>query len=392
MKRNIRVLSILMVIAVLVGMFSVFPTAKTTAKNNYPFVMIHGLNAFGEDPGWPLQYWGLFNGTRTLPYLRELGYEVYAPGTNPFGSCWDRSCELYARLTGTRVDYGEAHSKAHGHDRYGTTFTEPLFSGWSKTKKIHLLGSSFGGNVALYFSNLLQVGSKEEQKASPKDCSPLFKGGKGNWVKSVTTLAAPLQGTTFLDIVDLDGFFYFYGAVNAPFAWSNDAMCGNTPWPIVTKTLAGGIDNGYYECTVAGAKTIDYGKPQSNVYYLSYSYDATKQNPVSQLVHTADPEVASILQMATDWIGHYIFPDSDLDSYLWQPNDGLVNTVSAQAPVGAPVHYTKEVVKFKSMNPGVWNVTPARLGNHATHIGLLLSEEELQDFYKTLFEGLSVLR
>ena len=51
--------------------------------------------------------------------LNEKGIEAYAPAVGPLSSAWDRACELYAQLMGTRVDYGEAHSKMHGHNRYG---------------------------------------------------------------------------------------------------------------------------------------------------------------------------------------------------------------------------------------------------------------------------------
>jgi len=35
---------------------------------------------------------------------------AYAASVAPNGSAWDRACELYAQLSGTRVDYGKAHT------------------------------------------------------------------------------------------------------------------------------------------------------------------------------------------------------------------------------------------------------------------------------------------
>lgn len=50
---------------------------------------------------------------------------------------------------------------------------------------------------------LLAYGSEEEQAAtSPDDISPLFTGGKGNYINSVTTLCAPHNGTTLAYIID----------------------------------------------------------------------------------------------------------------------------------------------------------------------------------------------
>ena len=54
--------------------------------------------------------WGMTGGD-TIIYLNNQGYESYSASVDPAGSAWDRACELYAELYGTRVDYGEAHSR-----------------------------------------------------------------------------------------------------------------------------------------------------------------------------------------------------------------------------------------------------------------------------------------
>ena len=40
-----------------------------------------------------------------------------------------RCCELFAFLTGTRVDYGEKHSREHGHSRYGRDYRQATLDG-----------------------------------------------------------------------------------------------------------------------------------------------------------------------------------------------------------------------------------------------------------------------
>ena len=82
------------------------------------------------------------------------------------------------------------------------TYDKPLFEGWSADKKINLVGHSFGGATIRLFLDILADGSAQEQAAAKADgaeVSPFFQGGKADWVYSLTTLAAPHNGTTFLE-------------------------------------------------------------------------------------------------------------------------------------------------------------------------------------------------
>ena len=175
-------------------------------KNKYPFVFLGGMLSWGEEnimyKGWP--YWGMVAGN-LCRQLRETNIEAYGVQVGPANSAWDRACNLYAMLTGTTVDYGVAHSKAHKHDRYGRTYEKPLFEGWGEPmadggiKKVHLLGHSFGGATMRMLAELLTNGSEEERKAT-KDgsLSPLFEGGHGDMIASITAISAPHDGTTFV--------------------------------------------------------------------------------------------------------------------------------------------------------------------------------------------------
>ena len=80
-------------------------------KVQYPYVLVHGLGGWGDGDGINegAKYWGASTGDLKA-YLTDEGYTVYTPSVGPFSSAWDRACELYAQLTGTTVDYGEAHS------------------------------------------------------------------------------------------------------------------------------------------------------------------------------------------------------------------------------------------------------------------------------------------
>ncbi|MBQ4603411.1 MAG: lipase, partial [Clostridia bacterium] len=212
------------VLCVLIGLFSFSQFAFAAEKrNDYPIVMVHGLMGWGEADGVNsvIPYWGTLCGN--IPqYLRSQGYEVYTATTGGQSSVWDQTCELYAQLTGTRVDYGEAHSQEHGHSRYGRTYKEPLCPSFGKDK-IHLYGYSLGGAIARLLASLLEYGSPEEF-ASCDNPSELFKGGKGHYIFSVTTASAPHGGTL---ILDRNGSFLINALIE--FIYVFWGLIGNSP-------------------------------------------------------------------------------------------------------------------------------------------------------------------
>ena len=147
--------------------------------NKYPYVYVHGLFGWGADEGIDdtLPYWGSAS-CSLMDELNKLHYESYAASVGPMSSNWDRVCELYAQITGTRVDYGKAHSEKFNHSRYGRTYTKPMIEGWGEPdadgniKKINLIGHSFGGATVRTLTALLAYGSEEEQAATSPMISP----------------------------------------------------------------------------------------------------------------------------------------------------------------------------------------------------------------------------
>ena len=170
--------------------------------NNYPTFMLHGFVGWGSHDGANnlVPYFGCFTG-KLQDYLTTKGYEVYTPSLSGWQSAWDRACEFWAQLNGGTVDYGKVHSEKYGHARYGRTYDKPLLPDWHKTpehEKINIIGHSFGGPTVLVIEHLLTEGSKAEREGTPEDeLSDLFKGGKGDWLHSVTTLSGVLNGSNF---------------------------------------------------------------------------------------------------------------------------------------------------------------------------------------------------
>ena len=138
-----------------------------------PFaVFVHGLFGWGErDPANRLlPEWGMGSGN-VLKDLRSRGYDCCAPSLGPLSSAWDRACELYAQLTGTRVDYGAAHAAAHGHARYGRDYTgAAMLPGWGEDRPADFIGHSFGGATSRLLVHLLAEGTrrKERRAATPR--------------------------------------------------------------------------------------------------------------------------------------------------------------------------------------------------------------------------------
>ncbi len=382
-----------------------------TEETKYTYVLVHGLGGWGDTGGMNTvsNYWGATTGS-LVSYLKNEGYEVCAPSVGPVSSAWDRACELYAQLTGTRVDYGEAHSKAHNHERYGRTYATAAVPDWGKDKKINLIGHSFGGATVRLLASLLENGD-EAEKAAGGEISPLFEGGKGNWVFSVTTLCAPHNGSSLTCIIDSLGgvagvksttallakIIFSAADILAPASGIYDFMLDqfgianeNASQSSFNKTLEaltakGNNDNAAYDLSPDGAAELNKKiKTVKNIYYFSYSYCTTKSGALLNCQVPTSGTLPILLLTATA-MGSFNGRSSggiQIDD-SWKPNDGLVSVVSAQYPAGEEhIPLPAEISEIKK---GIWNVAETRKGDHGTVIGLNASETETHKFYDDLF-------
>ena len=434
MKKSKKFLCLLLAL-VMAGSLLLLPAAAANTQSGatrYPTVYVHGLMGWGEHDQIysAVPYWGL--STDLMPYMTSKGYESYAASVGPLSSAWDRACELYAQLTGTTVDYGAAHAAEYDHARYGVTYDKPLFEGWSADKKINLVGHSFGGATIRLFLDILADGSAEEQaaaKAAGTEVSPFFQGGKADWVYSLTTLAAPHNGTTFLECCDnmaqfaaeastamakLLGISDFKGVYDFQLEqFGFYRKDGETVLEALDRVLHSDFlshnDNVFRDLTIDRALELnDDIEIQPNVYYFSYAGDKTRQSTITGERTSAVDMTPLFVPFANQMCGYYDQTTAGgfrIDK-SWAPNDGLVNTVSALYPTdsagrcltqsGKTGYVQQDGYSNVDYQPGVWNVMPVRHYDHGNFIAGMpvpdlasQSIPALRQFYLSLMDNLS---
>lgn len=374
-------------------------------KNKYPFVFVHGMfgwgTAIGIDKISP--YWGSTTGN-LMQYLTGLGYECYAASVGPVSSAWDNACELYAQLTGTRVDYGKAHSEKCNHERFGRKYSKPLFEDFGK-RKIHLIGHSHGGQVIRLLAHLLTYGDQEEKEATDaNEISGLFTGGKEDLIVSVTALCTPNNGTTLYDMAEKANIIEPLGKV------ADFTMCviGRTPvhqrfvdyqleqygmTPLrgerkadkifeSIKRISGGEDHILTDLSFKGAYELNQKiEISKNITYFCYTASGSVGNEYK-------PENINfpLLKPISKLIAKHELPE---DKYgisfddSWHENDGLVNTVSGKNPFDEPAREYDGVAER-----GIWNVMPTLICDHGEAAGLMANKNQLHSFYENLSEML----
>ena len=362
-------------------------SAEVPKKDTYPIVFVHGLIGFGEDAGISkaLSPWGMMGGD-TKEYLNDRGYECYVASLGPVSSAWDRACELYAQLVGARVDYGAAHSAAHNHDRFGKTYKEPLVPDWSGERKLHLIGHSFGGVTARLLAQWLEYGSADERAATPADeLSPLFSGKLGGRVASITTFAAPHNGSTAAEPVIgvgelLDRFMIVAAVAGAVIPFADRAYplrlehfgvsskdLYRAPWKAfgAYKAFDESADRMDTDLTIDGAAALNKAiECLPDVYYFSYYGQMTQDDGSGS---QAPKENTSLLMRPfAKRIGKrkesFRTAGGTLIDDTWLPNDGLVNVISGKYPFTEPHrNYDSNIIR-----PGVWQVMP--MIDHYDHL------------------------
>ncbi|GGE79000.1 esterase/lipase family protein [Priestia taiwanensis] len=375
-------------------------------QNDYPIVLVHGLGGWGKDEMLGYKYWGGF-----LDIERDLnkrGYQTFTATVGPVSSNWDRAIELYYYIKGGTVDYGAAHAKEHGHDRYGATY-EGIYPEWNEQNKLHFIGHSMGGQTSRALTELLKNGSEKERayaKQHPNEkISPLFEGGK-DYVHSITSLATPHNGSTFANNADQSltfiKNFLLHTASAASNAnvknpvydfkldhWGIEQREGENFKEYMDRLLASPIweskDISLYDLTTYGADELNrWVSTHPDVYHFSYTGDATYRVPVSGTFLPL-PSMNPLLYVSGTYIGSY---NAGALDHRWWENDGVVSVVSSQYPFGH-----KQEPYDGQVEAGEWNYFPTQeRWDHLDFVGMNPSDtfgfSDIYGFYHTIAKKL----
>ncbi|MCL2195886.1 MAG: hypothetical protein FWB76_08055 [Oscillospiraceae bacterium] len=390
-----RFITIATAAALLLALFAL-PACGGNGYNNepignpppHPWVFVHGLNGFGEDSGMPAVYWGGTAGD-LLAELRTEGFTIHAPTVSPSGSARDRAAELFAQLTGSQVDYGHAHAYRHEMDRFGTVYYPPMIPGWGTPdhnghlRKVNLVGHSFGGNTIRALAGLLLHGCADERAhaaATGEEISPLFVGGKADWVHSITTVATPHNGVSLLVMLDVNPLLSAV-AEALPQSQIDQAMRALGIYiPGVTSFVdflnaSQGANNAFADLTLPGAEALNaITPPAPNTFYFSFAVDGTDNGrPIAA-------EMAAPSRLLGMQIGNFTYPAGGITA-AWRANDGLVNTISATRPFNQPHVNVPTHMALTQVLPGQWYVMPTVRGDHGSVIGLGRTMDDILPMY-----------
>ena len=431
-----KLLVILLSFSLLLPIFSRTVFAEDTAGKSgadYPTVFVHGFFGWGDEDllSCLLPMWGGLNGDMAR-YLRGYGYDTFVSSVGPISSAHDRCCELFAQLTGSRVDYGQAHADkctaeynslgySLTHSRYGRDYTGhpgikkwgPIYDtsgkviGWHDNK-VNLVGHSFGAPTVLEFINLLANGDADEQAWGKAQAarlggdwhdyvSPLFWGDYHGeyFIHSVTSLAGALNGTTliaanedFIDflsktlllaanttgLTDIAAFYDFqleqFGLTRIP---GSDIRAKFSF--LNQQGFLAGSDHAFHDLTIDGINALKPGwETYDTIFYFSHPCDSS--HILTDHLYIPNKILSSTLLPVTVSMGSYLNPTEQVLGIDGTPYSAIDST---WLPNDGLVNTVSERYPFGALHqdygsaeisPGIWTVYPDLDKQHLEIIGV----------------------
>ena len=233
---------------------------------------------------------------------------------------------------------------------------------------------------------LLANGSAEEQAVTaPEELSPFFLGGQGERLHALVTLAAPTNGTTAYDLYKDESF-----DVNSVKVSRWDDLWGNFFSNRKQAEKDGRSEDDYaaHDMYIDNAQALNARiSTLPGTYYFAVPCSATEavdgvQRPVRGKMEAMFRRTSARMGAYTGKTAGGVVLDES-----WQENDGLVNTVSAGAPLGAP----RTAYDPAHIEAGVWQVLPVYDGDHMALQGGMTKRNNIRPFYLELLETIDAL-
>lgn len=270
-------------------------------------------------------------------------------------------------------------------------------------------------------SSLLSAGAEEERAVTPPDeLSPLFEGGHGDLIHTVTTLSGVVNGTTLASFFGEKGMQVAGKLVlmantmlseTQAMKWYNfhtqqwgimpdpERINGNKFTPptehmdSIDTYNRNHVDHAGYEMSVETRKEINdkWTVTDPHIYYFCRSADRTYESR-----NHKRPQKLGGFPLA--WLSGFItgvWENDRMKAYgvdrSWLPNDGFVNVPGQKAPFNQP---SVDWVPGMPFEPGVWHNMPTVFGDHTYWNGIGQNRElfhamydEWAELFRTLPDG-----
>jgi len=380
------------------------------AQNNYPIVLLHGFMGWGENEMGEYNYWG--GHKDFIQEIEENGNIVFELSIGPVSSNWDRAVEAYYQLKGGQVDYGRSHSKKYNTNQkpIGKVY-KGVYPQWDENNPVHIIGHSMGGQTARMLQYLLSQEFYWDEKKEEKEESFLLGNSQNNWIKSITSISTPHDGTTLTEIVTKTIPFIQYfvgvaGVIGTEFydfdlghwgfkikkeeSWSNylKRMKRHEAWD--TKNISS------WDLSLDGARELNgFLQASPDVYYFSIVTSTTKKRMTGPN-HDPVDGTSILIRTRSKLLGSrsgYWSDGSKTDS-LWFENDGVVNTISMYGP-STGVNGADPLLKYDNRDlliPGQWYWKKLSGMDHWSIIGHLGSLERVAKAKDNLINHIRLLR
>jgi len=367
------------------------------AQNTCPIILLHGFLGWGRDEMAGYYYWG--GRTDLQAILRDSGHEVYTVSVGPISPNFDRAIEAFFQIRGGQVDYGNEMAEMLGIiQRPPIKNYAGLYPAWDSDHPVHIISHSQGGQTAGMLEILLKT-------AMDGETSPLLSEKHFGWIKSITTISTPHNGSTLvpimldvfpfvlnlapwfggIDVENVDNFFSFDLE-----QWALERRTGESFKEYYQRLGNSPLSKSHNLCSwdlspEGAAEFNEKYVTDPEVYYFSFSTYATRAEN-AKATHRPDSNMSFHLWSTSLLIGH----DNQIPDTSWYENDGICNTISMTHPFGSPVK-TYDGVPQK----GVWQIAGRLHMDHKAVIGHMVSKKETDDivvFYNDHAKLLSSLK